>query len=218
MRIELPSGTPAELVEPPGDPIRGLVIAPDVGGLRPLFDDMCARLAADNQWMVCAVEPYPGQTDLPLDERLEGTLDHERIRGDLDAAAAELRERGCDRVGVLGFCMGGMNVFRAASTGTFDRCVAFYGMIRPPEQWQWPGHDPLDELARAAPTPVLAIIGGSDIWTPGPDVEDLRAVGANVTVRTYAEGEHGFVHDPSRPAHRPEDAADAWEWATEFLA
>ena len=217
MRIELPSGTPAELAEPPGEPIRGLVIAPDVGGLRPLFDDLCARVAADQHWMACAVEPYPGQADVPLDVRLSGSLDHERIRGDLEAAAAELRNRGCSRVGITGFCMGGMHVFRAAGTPTFDRGVAFYGMIRPPEQWQWPGHDPLDELAREGATPVLAIVGGRDIWTPASDVEDLRTVGAHVTVRVYDEGEHGFVHDPSRPAHRPADAADAWEWAIDFL-
>ena len=44
MRIELPSGTPAELVKPDGEASLGLVIAPDIFGLRPLFDDLCARL------------------------------------------------------------------------------------------------------------------------------------------------------------------------------
>ena len=47
MRIELPSGTPAELARPEGDASRGLVLVPDIGGLRPLFDDLCARLADD---------------------------------------------------------------------------------------------------------------------------------------------------------------------------
>ena len=44
MRIELSSGTPAELVVPPA-PTRGVVLAPDIMGLRPLFDDLAARLA-----------------------------------------------------------------------------------------------------------------------------------------------------------------------------
>ena len=49
MRIVLPSGTPAELAQPPdGNPSRGVVLFPDIGGLRPLFDDLCARLAADH--------------------------------------------------------------------------------------------------------------------------------------------------------------------------
>ena len=46
MRIELPSGTAAELVHPPSGPAgRGLVVIPDVMGMRPLFDDLVARLA-----------------------------------------------------------------------------------------------------------------------------------------------------------------------------
>ena len=54
MRIDLPSGTPAELALPDGTPRRGVAMAPDMGGLRPLFDDLCARLAADHGWAVCS--------------------------------------------------------------------------------------------------------------------------------------------------------------------
>src|SRR6266480_4555479 len=38
------------------------------------------------------------------------------------------------RVSVLGFCMGGHYVFKAASTDRFDGAVVFYGMLRTPEQ------------------------------------------------------------------------------------
>ena len=61
MRISLPSGTPAELAVPDTEPTRGLVLAPDIGGLRPLFEEMCARLAAEHAWAVCAPEPFPGR-------------------------------------------------------------------------------------------------------------------------------------------------------------
>ncbi|HEX7167088.1 MAG TPA: dienelactone hydrolase family protein [Acidimicrobiales bacterium] len=219
-RIELPSGTPAEFALPPeGDPLRGVVVAADVSGLRPLFDDMAASLAAEHGWVVCVVEPYPGQADVPVDARLAGRLDLEGQLRDLQAAADVVQERtGVARVAVIGFCMGGMNAMRAAGTGRFDRAVAFYGMIRPPENWSHPGDDPLDALARAECCPVLAIIGGQDEWTPAADVDALRSVGAHVTVRSYADASHGFVHDPSRPAHRAGDAADAWRWAVEFVA
>ncbi|MEO2155099.1 MAG: dienelactone hydrolase family protein [Acidimicrobiales bacterium] len=33
----------------------------------------------------------------------------------------------------------------------------------------------------------------------------------------YAGADHGFVHDPSRPAHRAEDAADAWRRVVAWL-
>jgi carboxymethylenebutenolidase len=221
-RIELPSGTPAELALPPeGDPLRGLVIAPDIAGLRPLFDDMCARLAADHGWAVCAVEPYPDEVgkEVDLPARLEGRLDVARMITDLLEGADAVQQRtGVSRVGVLGFCQGGMNTFRAAGTGRFDRAVPFYGMVRPPEQWSSPGMDPLDALSRDDCCPVLAIFGGVDRWTPAADIEAAKAAGSHVTTKVYDEADHGFVHDPSRPAHRADDAADAWRWVVEFLA
>ena len=71
---------------------------------------------------------------MPLEERLTHRIDTERLTTDLQLGADLVQERsGASRAAVLGFCMGGMNVFRAAGTGRFDRGVAFYGMIRPPE-------------------------------------------------------------------------------------
>lgn len=219
MRVTLPSGTPAELVVPDGDVTRALVIAPDVMGLRPLFDELAARLAAEQQWAVVAVEPFPGpDADLALPERLEHRIDAERLTRDLQLGADLAQERsGASRVGILGFCMGGMNVFRAAGTGRFHRAVAFYGMIRPSDAWSVPGDDPLDALARPECCGVLALLGGSDPYTPPGDIADLGAVGDHVTVHVYPDAEHGFVHDASRPAHRAEDAADAWRRAVDFL-
>ena len=214
MRIVLPSGTPAEVVRVT-DPARGLVIAPDIGGLRPLFDDMVARLSAENGWTVCAVEPFPGDEDTPVDQRLQvlGHREDSRHVGDLLEAADACE---CEPVGVLGFCMGGMYTLKAAGTGRFDRAVSFYGMIRIPDQWKGPGQgEPLDALSSDVAAPVLAIIGTADIWTPPADVDALEKAGA--TVVRYEGAEHGFAHDPSRPAHRPDDAADAWTRAVDFL-
>ena len=219
MRVELPSGTPAELAVPDGEVTGALVIAPDVMGLRPLFDDMARRLATEQRWVVVAVEPFPGpEVDLALADRLEHRIDAERLTNDLLLGADLAQERsGATHVGTIGFCMGGMNVFRAAGTGRFGRAVAFYGMIRPPAPWSAPGNDPLDAVARTTCCPVLAILGGADHFTPPADIADLDALGDHVTTQVYGDAEHGFVHDPSRPAHRADDAADAWRRAVEFL-
>jgi carboxymethylenebutenolidase len=216
MRIELPSGTAAELVRPEGPPRRGVVIAPDIMGLRPLFDDHCARLSRENGWAVVAVEPFPGREDTPLDERLTmvGELDDDRQLGDLVAAADELDVR---PVAVLGFCMGGMYALKAAGTGRFDRCVSFYGMIKVPERWHGAGHrEPLDAVSKAGASAVLALVGTADVWTPPADIDALEAAGAEVV--RYEGAEHGFAHDRGRPAHRPDDAADAWRRAVAFLS
>lgn len=219
MRVELASGTAAELVVPPeGRAERALVIAPDVMGLRPLFDDLVARLAAEHRWAVCAVEPFPGRAEMPLEARLAHRIDAERLTNDLQLGADLVQERsGTLQAGLVGFCMGGMNAFRAAGTGRFDRAVAFYGMIRPPAAWSVEGDDPLDALARPGCCPTLAIFGGADHFTPPADIAALAAVGDHVTTQVYEAAEHGFVHDPSRPAHRPDDAADAWRRTIAFL-
>lgn len=196
------------------DPVRGVVEAPDIAGLRPLFADMCEQLAAAHNWSVAAVEPFPGQEQLPLDARLETALDVDRTVADLVAAADLL---GTEPTAVLGFCRGGLHVYQAASTGRFDKAVSFYGMIRVPPKWGPGRGEPLEELAKPTACPTLAIVGGKDPFTPPDDIEALREL-PNVEVVLYPEAGHGFVHVPERPDHRPDDAADAWQRVARFLA
>jgi dienelactone hydrolase len=184
--------------------------------LRPLFDEHAQRIADQQGWAVCVIEPWPGRGDLTLAERLEqaGTLQDDRLLGDAAAAADACEVEPC---GVMGFCMGGMFTLKAAGTGRYHRAVAFYGMIRLPEHWRGGGlGEPLDFLASPRRCPTMAIIGTADKWTPPDDVAALEAVG--VTVVRYEGADHGFVHVPDRPAHRPDDAADAWGRALAFLA
>jgi len=215
VRITLPSGTPAELARPPGQATRGLVVLPDIGGLRPLFDDHVARLAAENGWVVCAVELWPGREHLPVPERLEvgGTLEDERILGDAVAAADAT---GVEPVGILGFCMGGMYTLKATGTGRFDRAVSFYGMPRVPEMWQSPTQgDPLTAVTAPGASATLMLAGTADPWVSADGLAALEDAGVEVV--RYEGADHGFAHDPSRPAHRPQDAADAWSRAVAFL-
>ncbi len=215
MRITLSTGTPAEYAAPDGPAKAGLVVYPDIGGLRTLFDRMCAWLAGELEAAVVAPEPFPGREDLTLEQRLEAVreLDDRDKLADALAAAEHTR---AERVWVLGFCMGGMYALKASAHDAFEKAVSFYGMIRIPGQWRSADQqDPLDVMRKRGGGHVLAIIGGRDTWTPPEDVEALRATGTEVVV--YPEGEHGFVHDPDRPAHRPEDAADAWARVIAFL-
>ncbi|MBA2281429.1 MAG: dienelactone hydrolase family protein [Acidimicrobiia bacterium] len=219
MRDTLPSGTPVEIERPDAAPAMGLVIAPDIGGLRPLFDAMARRLSSENGWAVAAVEPFPGRETMTIEERLAAmpTFDDAASMRDLVAAAGALD---CDRVGILGFCMGGMLTLKAAATLRFDRAVPFYGMVRNPADWKGDGAD-ADAVDTLKATPgaagrVLAIMGTADPYTPAHDVDDLEAAGA--TVVRYEGAEHGFVHDADRPAHRADDAADAWRRAIAWLS
>jgi carboxymethylenebutenolidase len=209
MRITLPSGTAAEIARPDGPASRGLVVIPDIGSLRPLFDEHVARLATENGWVVCAFDLWGGRDDLPsLEDRLAagGTLADDRVLGDAVAAANATE---IEPVGLVGFCMGGMYALKAAGLGRFDRVASFYGMARVPEMWRSPTQgEPLDALARPGAAPTIAIAGTDDPWLPADDLAALEAAGVEVV--RYDGADHGFVHDPSRPAHRAGDAADAW--------
>ena len=222
MRITLPSGTPAEIHRVEGATC-GLVVFPDIFGLRPLFDDHVARFATEWGMSTVAIEPFPvsavgRELGADVDGRFAAvpTLnDVDKFR-DLNEAADAT---GCASVGMIGFCMGGMYCFKAAVTKRFDRIASFYGMIRLPEAWRGDGQsEPLDVLTadRSEAEKVLAIIGTNDTWTPAADVVELHKTGANVV--EYDGAEHGFAHDTSRPAHRVDDAAEAFARARAWLS
>lgn len=216
MREVLPSGTPVEVVREEGA-AAGLVVVPDIFGLRALFDDLVARLSAENGWSVAAFEPFPDQQPPSVEERmaLMPSMSDERWVGDAVAAADLLA---VEPVGILGFCMGGMVTMKAVATGRFHRAVPFYGMVRNPDGWRSDSNgDALDALhgAPGVGDRVLAVTGTADPYTPADQLAELEAAGA--TVLRYEGAEHGFVHDASRPAHRPDDAADAWSRALAWL-
>lgn len=208
MRITLPSGTLASIATA-ADPSMGLVVATDIWGIRPLYDDLVERLAGEWGMTVCAVEPFPGE-DLPQEmapriDAITRSDDRSTLRDLVEAAD----RTGCERVALIGFCMGGMSVFRASSLDRFARLVAFYGMIRPPAAWSGPGQrQPLDLIRAGHRDRLLAVIGEVDPFTPPDDVAELESLG--VATARYPEAAHAFVHDPARDSYRAEDAADAW--------
>jgi carboxymethylenebutenolidase len=194
----------------------GLVIAPDIFGLRPVFDDLVARLAREWNMAVVAVDPFPGRKlSSDVQERVAavGSLDDDAHLSDLLQAADVLAT---PRVGLMGFCMGGMYCFKSARSDRFARIVSFYGMIRVPEGWRSPTHaEPLAILRAGHAERVMAMIGNHDPYTPTADVLELGTTG--VTICQYPEADHAFAHDPSRPSYRPEDAADAFAKAKNWL-
>jgi carboxymethylenebutenolidase len=217
---------PAIHARPLGLPSLGVVLHPDIMGIRPLFDEMCRRLATHGVAVICP-EPFARvaeaeRSSLDAAGRMAKvpTLEDELQLGDLEAAADRLVvDDDVTAVAVVGFCMGGMYALKAAATGRFDQAVSFYGMIRVPQHWRSATlREPLETAPEACPT--LAILGGADQFTPPDDVEALREAWRDrpdCEVVLYPDAEHGFVHDDTRPAHRAGDAADAWGRALAFL-
>ena len=216
MRITLPSGTECEIDKTVPNPKMGLVIAPDIFSLRGLYDVLVKRLANDWQMAVCAVEPFPGKTLGPeIEPRFAAVpeLDDDKHLRDLHEAADAL---GTAEVGLMGFCMGGMYCFKSARSDRFKKIISFYGMITVPDGWKSATQgEPLKYLENGNIDRVLAIIGGKDHYTPPADVAEL--IRLNVETEIYPEAEHAFAHDASRPAHRAQDAANAYEKTYNWL-
>ncbi len=217
---------PVTHARPDGMPVAGIVLHPDIMGNRDLFDDMALRLATHGFAVAC-VEPFArvaaAERDAAEPMARMGwipALDDANQLGDLEAAANYLMVHDdVSSVGLLGFCMGGCYVFKSAHSEWFDRAVAFYGMVVLPEGWRGPAvAEPLATLADACPT--LAIFGSADTYTPAADIEALRRAWqhrSDCEIVVIDGAEHGFVHAPERPAHRPDDAARLWQRTLEWL-
>ncbi len=225
IRLRGDDGTEIDAVHarPDGMPVAGIVVHPDGIGLRPLYDDLCRRLATHGFAVVCP-DPF---ARLPLEVHSDpeplarhahlAELDDDLQISDLEHAADYLVVHDdVSTVAVMGFCMGGMQALKAASTGRFDRAVSFYGSplgAEGPKLWR-----PIERAAEMCPT--LAIFGGRDPHIPTDEADALRAAWSgrgDCEVVVYPDADHGFVHDPERPAHRADDAADAWARFFAFL-
>jgi carboxymethylenebutenolidase len=211
---------------PDGMPKAGVVLHPDLGGLRPLFSDMARRLATHG-FAVCSFEQFATRPESELGSiesriwQVKELDDAQQLEIFSSAADLLVIEDNVTRVSALGFCMGGHYVFKAAASDRFDAAVAFYGMLRTPDDWRGPGHtiEPLDVAAHMCPT--LAIFGSIDQWTPAADIDALRAAwqGRSDCEIVMVEGaDHAFVHDPERDVHRAEDAAACWARAIDWMS
>jgi carboxymethylenebutenolidase len=141
---------------------------------------------------------------------------------DARAALAWLRARPDvrgDRIGCMGFCIGGHMTYLTACETDVAAAVSFYGGgIAAP---QGPGGAPstIGRTARIRGR-VLCLFGGRDSLIPAEQVDRIRAAlreaGVRHDVIVYPEAEHGFFCD-QRPSHHPASAKDAWAHVTRLF-
>jgi carboxymethylenebutenolidase len=140
-------------------------------------------------------------------------LTNEGLASDVQIAIDALRKAGQQRVGVVGFCVGGFAAFEAACRTSADATVAFYGggiaKFRPMFQLQ-----PLLGEVPNIRKPVLCFFGEKDPGIAQTEVEAIRSGLGALTVPhdvvVYPDASHAFFCD-ARPAYHPASAADAWQ-------
>ena len=205
-----------------------IVLLPDVHGVSPLYREIAARLARSGLTTLvldlCSREGTPKLVDFAAVQAWIAALPDRRVMRDVAAAVQHLRNDhalGIERIGVLGFCLGGQYAMMAACRiRDLDACVAFYGMLR----HGTPGPEkipPPIETAKDLRCPLLALFGDADPLIPAHDVDELRALltrsGVPFEIRVFAGAGHAFVNDRRPEAYRPEAAAEALAAATAFL-
>lgn len=218
------------LALPAAGPSPGVVLIPDVWGVSELYDRLAGRLA-EQGFAVLQIDPYrkTGRGDfsdpagaMAFIRELSDPLVLETVQEGLDALAIHPAVAG-RKVGVIGFCMGGMYALHAACSCTgLSAAAPFYGMIR-----NEPGLDPAHKPRAALEgipelsCPLLGLYGEEDAIIPVRDVGDLKKALAAAPhpgeIHLYPGAGHAFMNDTRPDAYRPEAAEDAWAKLIPFL-
>jgi len=141
-------------------------------------------------------------------------LEADNMIADANAAVNYLRGRSdtTDKVGVMGFCIGGHMTYLTAAETDVAGAVSFYGGgISAP---QGPG-GAASTVSRTGKISgrIVCLYGAKDAHIPLDQVADVRAAleaaGTNHEVVVYDDADHGFFCD-QRESFNPESAADAW--------
>jgi carboxymethylenebutenolidase len=214
--------------------VPGVVMIHDVWGLTDHARDLAGRLAAEG-FAVLALDLYRRLDEVKIENPgvwMRGLSDPQ-ILGDaqagIDFLAAQPATDGM-RVGITGFCMGGMYALMAGCSCTgLSASVPFYGLLshRHGILYDENGLDPalkpsepLD-VVRDLNCPTLAFFGDQDEFIPLADIELLRArmaeTGQPAEAVVYPGAGHAFMNDTRPDAYRPDDAADAWAKMVAFL-
>jgi carboxymethylenebutenolidase len=132
---------------------------------------------------------------------------------DLDATVAWAKSQGGDggRLGIIGFCRGGRNVWHYSShSPDLKAGVAFYGPLVDKND---AAPKSSIELAPEIKEPVLGLYGEADTGISVDQVHQmeaaLKANGKTAEFHIYPGAPHGFVAD-YRASYRKEAAEDAW--------
>lgn len=213
-----PSGVPLTVSRPDGPVRGGVIVVQEAWGVNAHIGSLTAKLAAQGY---LAVAPHlyhrvgdPVVDDFNAARPLMAGLNGADLTADLGDALAFLADEGVDddRIGIVGFCMGGTVALWAAATLPVAAAVTFYGSgITKP---RWSGVPAGLELAGRLRAPWIGFFGDKDRSIPVEDVEALRSAlgsaGVAATIVRYPDAGHAFATDPASPKHVPEAARDAW--------
>lgn len=201
-----------------GGPHPAVIVIQEWWGLNEHIKDVARRFAKEGYFAV-APDLYSRQghkvtADPNVAGQLMGGLKPEDGINDLLSTMNWIgREKGvrADRIGVVGFCMGGSYALLLPCTSKEIKAAApFYGEI------------PSDEKIRQLACPVFYAYGENDGWITRKDVDrlaaDLKKFNKPGEVKIYKGCSHGFFNDTRKDVHRATEAQDAWQHTLKLFA
>jgi len=204
---------PAGVAHPPI-----VLVCMEIFGLHEFIKDVTRRLGHLGAFAV-APDYYFRMGDLvkiadiqELFPKVNSKTDTE-LFADLDATVAWAKSQGGDgsRLGIMGFCRGGRNVWHYSTHNPDLKAgVAIYGPLADKNE---AAPKSSIELAPEVKEPVLGLYGAEDTGIKVEQVNEmeaaLKANGKTAEFHIYPGAPHGFVAD-YRSSYRKDAAEDAW--------
>jgi carboxymethylenebutenolidase len=186
---------PAYVAQPKGQARGGIVVIQEIFGVNSHIRAVADGYAAEGYLAVAPAIFHRVKPDVELgyeqDDMTAGmalktateALPSPGVMQDIQAAIKHASQAG--KVGIVGFCYGGLLTWRSACTlAGLSAAVPYYGG----------GVTTPDEVARKPKCPVLAHFGDQDHWIPLESVEAFRKAHPEVEVHVY-HANHGFNCD-----------------------
>ncbi len=189
---------PAYLAEPAGKPKGAVVVVQEIFGVNSHIRNVADGYAAAGYLSVAPATFHRVQPDVDLgySEADMGTgfgfktavdaLPVPGVMQDIKAAIDYARNGAAGgKVGIVGYCWGGLLTWRSAcALSGLSAVVCYYGG----------GMTTAEESARQPTCPVLAHFGNQDHWIPLDTVDAFKLAHPEVQVHVY-EANHGFNCD-----------------------
>ena len=195
----------------------GMLLLPHVTGLEPAMKDE-ARHFAQAGFTTFVWDPYPG-FDLEHGGEPPRCVDETAVADQMACVDYILGELGVQRLGMLGWCMGGrMALNLAARERRLAAAVAYYPSIRDPRK---EGEMHTIGVAAEIRCPLQVIYPGKDHVTSNATFAALRSELAKcpgpVIIEEYPEAVHGFLTRQDQSEANAEAGRLSWPQSMAFL-
>jgi len=199
--------------DPIGAPKGAIVVIQEIFGVNHHIRSICDRLSKEGYVAFApsifdSIEPnfQSGYSPDEVQSAIQKFVGDPDWAGFLrDARAAIDAAKPVGRVGIIGFCLGGVIAYLAAARFTdLSAAVGYYGT----------GIVHFDDVTPKVPTQLH--FGENDAHIPLTDVETFKAKQRGVEVFTYPGADHGFHCDERASYHRV-SADIAWQRSLKFF-